>query len=435
MTDSYKVAVELLEALKAQDASKFRNVFYAPLTLFLTDYRVSTLWGLANFLLGPLESWTDPEVHQSGRVTVYKTLCKFQRGHQALTLKIWGNKAMGAGVANAMEIGLLPAWKAPSYVDESAFSEQKIWVRPSWISPALKGTLNIPSANPDTRKPAVLFIPGSGPMDVDSTMGGTKCFKDLAYGLATAGFVTLRMEKPVVVIALKQLVTGTCTIQDEYITPLIAALRYLAAHPAVDPSKIFLLGGSLGGMVAPRLCQASPVPIAGIVSCAGASIPLCKTMVSQLTYLNKHFPRPKQEDFDKEIETNEEIMRCLEAGGPKPSEPDPTKNLPFPLPLGYLKDLYDNDAVATAAKLEVPMLFVQGKRDWQVSMQDFVRWQAGLEGSKTIEKAEWKVYDDVGHTLTVVDEAQHGNFQYGPANVKAELVKDVMDFLSRVAET
>ena len=432
MTDSHKVAVELLEAFKAQDAASFRKLLFSPVALILTNYRVGTLFGLANWLLGPLESWTDPEVHQAGRFTVYKTMCKFQRGHQALTIKVWGNKAVGANVANAMDVGLLPPWKAPSYVEESAVSEQEIFVRPYWLFPAVKGTLNFPSASEEKRRPAVLFVPGSGPMDVDATMGGTKCFKDLAYGLATAGFVTLRMEKPGVAVALKQVVTKTVTIEDEYITPLCAALKYLAAHPAVDPGQIFLLGGSLGGMVAPRLCQASPVPLAGIVSCAGTSIPLCQTMISQLTYLHEHFPRPKQEDFDKEIEQNEAILRCLEKGGPKSGEPDPTKDLPIPIPLSYLKDLYDHDPVTVAAKLDVPMLFVQGKRDWQVGMQDFVRWQTGLEGSKAIEKAEWKVYDDVGHVLTVVDEKQHGTFQYdGPAHVKDELVKDVIDFMRR----
>lgn len=436
MTDSHKVAVELLEAFKAQDASRFRKLFFSPLALLITNYRVGKLFDLTNWLLGPLESWTDLEVHQSGRFTVYKTFAKFQRGRQALTLKIWGNKAVGANVANAAEIGLLPAWEAPSYVDESAFTEQEVFVRPYWLLPGTKGTLNIPSGSAEKRMPAVLFISGSGPTDMDATMGGAKCFKDLAYGLASAGFVTLRMEKPGAVVAWKQMVTKTCTIEDEYITPLSAALKYLAAHPAVDPARIFLLGHSLGGLVAPRLCQASPVPITGLVSCAGASIPLCQTMISQLTYLNEHFPRPTQEYFEKEIEQNEAILRCLERGGPKRGEPDPTKDLPVPVPLPYLKDMYDHDSVAVAAKLDVPMLFIQGKRDWQVGMQEFVKWQTGLEGSKAIDKAEWKIYDDIGHTLTVVDEKKHGTFQYDePAHVKDELVKDVIDFMKRVGDS
>lgn len=435
MTESHKVASELLEAFKAQDISKFRNLFYSPLTFVLTNYRVGTLLGLANFLLGPLESWTDPELHQSGRITVYKTLCKFQRGNQALTLRIWGNKAMGVGIVNAADVGLGSPWKAPSYVDDTSFSEKEVFIRPYWIWPGTKGTLNTPKVSPGDRRPAILFVPGSGAMDRDAAVGGTKCFKDLAYGLATAGSVTLRMDKPLPVITIKQVLLKTCTVQDEYITPLSAALKYLAAHPAVDPAQIFLLGGSLGGMVAPRLCQASPVPIAGIVSCAGASLPLAKTMATQLEYLQRHFPRPNQEDHDKEVAQWEAIQRCVETGGLQRGQQDPTKDLPIPLPLSYLQDLYDNDPVEAAKTLDVPMLFVQGKRDWQVGMEHFLRWQTGLEGSKAIEKAEWKVYDDVGHVMSAVDGEKYGTFQYSePANVKKEVVEDIIDFVRRVVE-
>ena len=257
-------------------------------------------------------------------------------------------------------------------------------------------------------------------------------FKDLALGLATAGFVTLRMDKPSTVLGLKMLVTKSCTLQDEYITPLTAALKWLSNHESVDPSKIFILGSSLGGTVAPWLAKASPVPIAGIISCAGASISLAKTLIRQMKYHETYAPHANPEDAEKLYRQFEEIQRVLDAGGLKKGEKDPTKELAIPIPLTYLRDCHTHDPVKAASTLDMPMLFVQGRRDWQVGMEDFVKWQTGLGGSKAIEKAEWKVYDDIGHLLTVVDEEKKGAFQYDePANVKQDVITDIVDFLRR----
>ncbi len=49
-------------------------------------------------------------------------------------------------------------------------------------------------------------------------------------------------------------------------------------------------------------------------------------------------------------------------------------------PIYYL-DLQGYDPVATAAELTVPMLFIQGERDYQVTVaDDLALWQAGLGG-------------------------------------------------------
>jgi uncharacterized protein len=441
MTDSQAVAISLLEALKAKDKSKFRSLFLTPLSFLLTDYRVNSLFELTTFLLGPLQSWTPLETHRTTRLlTIYKTLATFQRGEQALTLSIWGNKATGVGIVNAMDVGLTPAWNAPSYIDESAVTEEEVSVRPYYLWPATKGTINIPkrssSDTTSTKKyPTVLLIPGSGPVDRDCTLGGTKCMKDLALGLATAGFVTLRMDKPMPVVAFKQVLIKTATVQDEYITPLCAALKYLSAREDVDEDRIFLLGHSLGGFVAPRLCKEAMgmrVKVKGIVYCAAASRPIYRAMAEQLEYLDEHFPRESREVAEKEVKSWKEVRRVIESGGPKTGEKDPTQELAVPLPLSYVKDLWENDPVEEAQALDVPMLFAQGQRDWQVGIEDFERWQDGLKGQKADEKAEWKLYHNVGHTISPVDEKKFGTFQYSePANVEKELIMDIIDFLGR----
>jgi uncharacterized protein len=429
LTKGQNAVNRALEAVKAKDIPGLRRAVFTPLSWLGTDYRFATALDTLSWMCGPLESWTTPEVHQQGRlITVYKTLCKFQRSSQAITVSVWGNEVTGISVAHAIDIGFSKPWTAPSYVDEQSFTEEKVRIQPYWIWPGTDATINLPQTT--GKHPAVLFLQGSGPNDRDATIYATKPFKDLACGLATAGFVTMRVDKPFAPLVFKQLVTKTLTMHDEYITPLIAALRYLNIHPAVDPSRIFLLGHSQGGCIAPRLARDSPVPITGFVSLAGVTVPLMRAFEKQGRYLHDHFPRASQEEAEKEFQRYVDVQAVVDAGGLKPGQKDPTKDLPVPLGLEYLLDGKRNHPVEIARGLDMPMLIIQGERDWQVDMESYEGWKKGLEGSEAMKNVQWKVYDDVGHMLTVVDANKRGAFQYAEfANVKEELVEDVIAFL------
>ena len=54
------------------------------------------------------------------------------------------------------------------------------------------------------------------------------------------------------------------------------------------------------------------------------------------------------------------------------------------IPSAYWLDLRDYDPVAEAKKLAMPMLILQGERDYQVPMADFNMWKAGLGGVKGV---------------------------------------------------
>lgn len=62
------------------------------------------------------------------------------------------------------------------------------------------------------------------------------------------------MDKPLKYIALKQFAFRSLTLDDEYVVHNTAALKYLADHPKIATDRIFVLGMSLGGRVAPRIC-------------------------------------------------------------------------------------------------------------------------------------------------------------------------------------
>ena len=64
-------------------------------------------------------------------------------------------------------------------------------------------------------------------------------------------------------------------------------------------------------------------------------------------------------------------------------------------PKSYWLDLRNYDPVAAAAGITVPMLFLQGERDYQVNMDDFALWQS-LSG---MANTTYQTFPTLSHML------------------------------------
>ena len=115
--------------------------------------------------------------------------------------------------------------------------------------------------NPARPSPAVLFLQGGGcsSIDVPGVPVNANPYALIA-GMASRGFVTMRVDKP----GAGDSEGPPCadTGFREELAGYQAALRALVTDPAVDKRRVFLVGLSLGGFVAPLLAR--DVPIAGI---------------------------------------------------------------------------------------------------------------------------------------------------------------------------
>jgi dienelactone hydrolase len=234
----------------------------------------------------------------------------------------------------------------------SRFKEEPVTVgEGEW---ALPGTLSIPTGKVTG---AVVLVHGSGPQDRDTTIGPNKALRDIAWGLADRGIAVLRYDKRSRVHGPKMAGNKNLTVREETIDDALLAVKLLRSRSEIDPKRVFVLGHSLGGMLAPRIGAEDP-SLAGLIILAGTTRPLVDVMREQLTYIASLSP----------------------PGGMNPD--DSLQMLMKSAPESYWKDLEGYKPAEVAAKLKMPMLILQGERDYQVTMADLQGWRDAL-GSRT----------------------------------------------------
>jgi fermentation-respiration switch protein FrsA (DUF1100 family) len=188
--------------------------------------------------------------------------------------------------------------------------------------------------------PAVVLVHGSGPHDMDETIGPNKVFLDIAEGLAARGVGSLRYEKRTKRYGAS--LPPDITLHEETVEDALHALALLRKQPRVDPKRTYVAGHSLGAYAAPRIAKADP-PMRGLILLAGNTRPIDILIDEQMKYLG--------------------------AG------PEQAAKIKAMIPDAYRKDLADYDPVAAAAALSQPLLILQGDRDYQVTLTDFAGWQ------------------------------------------------------------
>jgi dienelactone hydrolase len=300
------------------------------------------------------------------------------------------------------------SWQRPPYSQPATFKERAVTVgEGEWKLP---GTLTVPvGAGPF---PAVVLVHGSGPNDRDETVGGVKVFKDLAEGLASRGIVVLRYEKRTLQYRARIAAIKNFTVQEETVEDAVNAIAAVRSQPEVNGRRVFIIGHSLGGYVAPRIAEQDG-KLAGIVLMAGSARPLEDLLVEQVTYMGI---TGKQLENAKALQAK---VKKLEPG----DEDSPAFG---GVPVSYWLDLKDYDAVAAAKKLGIPMLILQGERDYQVTMADFALWKAALASSKGVVL---KSYPALNH-LFVAGEGKSLPAEYSkPGHVAPEVIEEIAKFV------
>jgi hypothetical protein len=301
------------------------------------------------------------------------------------------------------------AWQRPAYSKPDSFREREVTVgEGQWKLP---GTLTVPAGQGPF--PGIVLVHGSGPNDRDETVGGTKVFKDLAEGLASRGVVVLRYEKRTRQYSAAMAALASYTVEQETEEDAIKAAALLRAQPEVNPKRVFVLGHSLGGYVAPRIAEGDG-KLAGLIVLAGNVRPVEDLAVEQSEYLGL------SADNLKTVKAVAAKIKSLEPG----DEDSPPV---MGAPVAYWLDLKGYDPAALAKKLALPMLILQGERDFQVGMKDFALWKAAVGANKSVTM---RTYPALNH-LFVAGEGKGTEAEYRkPGHVAPEVIDDIAKFVA-----
>lgn len=256
---------------------------------------------------------------------------------------------------------------------------------PSPLGP-LPGTLTRPAG--EGPFPAILLVAGSGPSDRDETIGPNKPFLDLAQGLAAAGIASYRYDKRTLTYGAK-MVDQPLTVDDEVTTDAVAALELLARQPRVDPRRVFLLGHSLGALMAPRIAQRVP-SLAGVVMMAAPTSLDLDVVLRQTRYVLglRGMSRAQIDAAVAPIEVARDAMARA-----NPAHPPPGTF--FHAPATYWLSLRGVHPIAAAKRLSEPMLIMQGRGDYQVSPTlDFAKWSSAFAHCRRVTL---KLYPGLSH--------------------------------------
>lgn len=272
---------------------------------------------------------------------------------------------LAPGTARAQQ----PAsWNPPPYADTSKFLEVELRVGPDSALPA---TLTLPRGTGPF--PGVVLVHGSGPNDRNESVGANRPFEDLAMGLASRGIAVLRYEKRTRV-RVAEFFGRPFTVEDEVIRDARDAVVRLVRRPEVDPSRVVVLGHSLGGILAPRIA-AGDLLVAGIIIAEGATRQkMFDKMLVQLAYL-RALPGADTARLDRmhgQVVTAQAVERTL-----TPADSMTTTPL-LGIPGSYFVDLAQYDPAATTRTLAIPILVLQGGRDYQVAPQEMAEWRAAV---------------------------------------------------------
>ena len=248
----------------------------------------------------------------------------------------------------------------------------------------------------------------------------------MAWGLASKGIAVLRYDKRTFK-HVKQLtpdLVDKLTVKEEVIDDALLAVDLMRRTEGIDPKRVFYLGHSLGATLAPRIGEQDK-ELSGIIMMAGITRSIEETILEQFTYLynlDGKITEQQQEELD---DLKEKVDKLKD---PKFIENISRQDLPLAMPVAYWKDLHNHDPVAAVKTLNIPILVLQGGRDYQVlESKDFKGWKDALNSR---ENATFKLFPKLNH-LFITGEGKSSPQEYMvEGHVENEVIDSIVQWIN-----
>jgi hypothetical protein len=408
------LAKDVTQELAARQYDKVEARFDSRMASAMPLEKFQSFWDATLGQVGAFKAITKVAPSEQQGYHIVVLTCTFEKSPLNLRL-VFDKESKIAGFFLAPVAAAAP-WNAPDYARPAAFHEKSVSIiTGSWQLP---GTLTEPNGTGPF--PAVVLVQGSGSHDEDESIGSNKPFKDLAWGLASHGIAVLRYEKRTHKYAAED--SANFTVKEEVTDDARSAVALLSTLPEVDRKRIYVLGHSLGGMLAPRIAEGDD-QIAGIIIMAGSTRPMGQIVVDQIKYLST-LSGPVGEGAKKQIEAAEKFAKDYDSPMLKAGET--VSMLGIPLPASYVLDLRDYDPAATVARLKIPILVLRAESDYQVTRKDFEGWEEALTGHNNVTM---KSYPGLCHLFTPAGNPPSPADYEKPGHVAEGMLRDIASWV------
>lgn len=235
---------------------------------------------------------------------------------------------------------------------------------------SLRRTLITFSRTAAGKRPAILIVGGIGCFSVDVARDAQDSYLRIAHDLSRRGFVVMRLEKSGIGDS-----QGPPCMSIDFFTEersYVAALEALKNDPHVARDRVYILGHSIGTVMAPRIAKREPV--AGLIVADGVA----KNWVEyELANLRRQLELDGEapDKVDAALREKEICMHRLLVE--KEAETSIEGNLPvcktynaYPAPDAYLQQVASLNLAESWTKLTLPVLAVYGTSDFVTAEAD-----------------------------------------------------------------
>ncbi len=273
------------------------------------------------------------------------------------------------------------------------------------------------------KAPAVILVHGSGPNDMNETVGNTKMFEDLAYGLAKKGIIVLRYDK-ITYSYGKELSSSDLfkqfTYQEETINDVGLAKEVIASFKYTDPNQIFVLGHSMGGMLVPEIDR--QFSFDGLIIMAGTP----KSMIDVIISQNKALIKSDSPDLlKKQVEDAVTLLESIKSMTDVEAQDFQLQGITG----YYLKSFEHLQSLDILSQITKPVLIMQGTEDFQVKADDdYLMYQEALKDHNNVS---FKLYKGLNHVF-ISSNGKKDLTEYNQDKpVDQEVINDIATFIKQ----
>lgn len=261
------------------------------------------------------------------------------------------------------------------YAQDKLYSEQQLT-----INKHIDGTLLLPN---EMDKPNLaIIIARSGPTDRNGNQNllRNNSLRKLAERITENGIATFRYDKRIV----KQIRQGAVDPNisfDDFVTDAISVLNFFKQKDNFN--KIYIIGHSQGSLVG---MKAAKEGVDGFISLAGAGKSIDEVILDQINNTAPMFTEDAKHVFSilKEGEITDDFPIALASIFNKEVQP-------------FMISWMKYDPKIEIKKLDMPILIINGTKDFQVSIEEAQLLKA------SVENAQIEIIEKMNHILVPIE--------------------------------